>query len=75
MEIWVRPLADGSKAIGMFNRHPQPMEMRVDFRQLGLAARAKVRDVWGAKDIGSLQEYQTVIPGHGVVLLRVTAQK
>ncbi len=72
MEIWARPLAGGSKAVGLFNRHPSPMDMQVDFRQLGFQGRVKVRDVWGAKDLGTLEgTYQARVPGHGVVLLRL----
>jgi alpha-galactosidase len=72
MEIWARPLADGSKAIGLFNRFPQPMQMRVDFHQLGYNAPAKVRDVWQGRELGRLQDYIARVPGHGVVLLRVS---
>ncbi len=72
MEIWARTLADGSRAVGLFNRHPQPMEMQVDFRELGFKGAVKVRDIWAAKDLGLIQSsYQTSVPGHGVVLLRV----
>ncbi|HEX6467297.1 MAG TPA: glycoside hydrolase family 27 protein [Terriglobales bacterium] len=70
-EIWARTLADGSKAVGLFNRHPGPMDMHVDFRQLGFDRPARVRDVWQAKDLGQLSEYQARVPGHGVVLLRI----
>jgi len=72
LEIWAKPLADGSKAIGLFNRHPQPARMRVDFRQIGFSGRVRVRDVWEAKDLGRLDNYETLVPGHGVVLLKVT---
>jgi len=72
LEIWAKPLADGSKAIGLFNRHPQPARMRVDFRQVGFSGRVRVRDVWEAKDLGRLDNYETLVPGHGVVLLKVT---
>ena len=72
IEIWARPLGDGSKAIGIFNRHPQPMDVHVDFRQLGFSGSVKARDVWGAKDLGKIQDYQARIPGHGVLLLRVS---
>jgi len=72
MEIWARTLADGSRAVGLFNRHPQPMNMQVDFRELGFKSVVKVRDIWAAKDLGLIQSsYQTSVPGHGVVLLRV----
>ena len=72
LEIWAKPLADGSKAVGLFNRHPQPMQMKVDFRQIGFAGKARIRDVWEAKDLGSVETYETRVPGHGVVLLRVS---
>ena len=73
MEIWVRPLADGAKAIGLFNRHPRPLDMRVDFRELGFQGSIKVRDVWKAKDLSPIDgAYQAQVPGHGVILLRVS---
>jgi alpha-galactosidase len=73
MEIWVRGLADGSKAVGLFNRHFGPLDMQVDFRGLGFKGAVKARDVWEAKDLGSLQGvYKARVPAHGVVLLRVT---
>jgi alpha-galactosidase len=73
MEIWVRPLAGGSKAVGLFNRHPGPMDIQVDFRELGFKGAVKVRNVWAAKDLGPIQGvYKVLVPAHGVVLLRVS---
>lgn len=72
-EVWSRSLADGSKAVALFNRHPQPMEVSADFRQLGFGGPVQVRDIWSGHNLGSLQgEYRTRVPGHGVVLLRVS---
>jgi len=72
LEIWARPLDDGSKAVGLFNRHPQPMEMQVDFGQLGTEGPVRVRDVWAGKDMGMIRgTYRARVPGHGVILLRV----
>ena len=71
MEIWVRPLVDGSKAVGFFNRHFGPMDMQVDFRELGFKGAVRARDVWEAKNLGSMAGvYKVHVPGHGVVLLR-----
>jgi alpha-galactosidase len=73
VEIWVRELAGGSKAVGIFNRHSGPMNATVDFRQLGFEHAVKARDLWQKKDLGGLEHtYTTQIPGHGVVLLRVS---
>ena len=73
IEIWARPLADGSKAVGIFNRHPGPLSATVDFKQLGFIRAVKARDLWQQKDLGSLgHTYTATIPGHGVLLLRVS---
>ena len=73
IEIWVRPLADGSKAIGIFNRHPSPLTTQVDFRQLGFTRAVKARDLWLSKDLGKISApYTVTIPGHGVLFLRVS---
>src|SRR5271170_1263174 len=72
-EIWVRPLGDGSKAVGLFNRHSGPLDMQVDFRELGFKGAVKVRDVWAAKELGSMRgTYKVQVAGHGVILLRVS---
>jgi len=73
IEIWARSLADGSKAVGIFNRHPGPMGATVDFKQLGFNHPVKARDLWLQKDLGNLDRtYNARIPGHGVLLLRVS---
>jgi alpha-galactosidase len=74
IEIWVRPLADGSKAVGIFNRHPSPLSATVDFkRQLGFNHAVKARDLWLQKDLENPgNSYTATIPGHGVILLRVS---
>jgi alpha-galactosidase len=72
LEIWGRPLADGSKAVGLFNRHSGPMAMQVNFHDLGFRNAVKVRDVWAAKDLGSMESYKAIVPAHGIILLRIS---
>ncbi|MGC1485155.1 MAG: glycoside hydrolase family 27 protein [Candidatus Acidiferrum sp.] len=72
-EIWARPLADGSKAVGIFNRFDWPQTIEISFRELGYKGSVKARDIWAAKDLGMLPgHYKARVPGHGVVLLRVS---
>jgi alpha-galactosidase len=72
IEIWAKPLADGSKAVGVFNRHATPLSIAVDFGQLGFHQAVEVRDIWQAKDLGTMKDSYTVTaPPHGVVFLRV----
>ena len=71
-EIWARPLADGSKAVGIFNRFDWPQTIDVDFSELGFKGSVKARDMWAAKDLGTLpSKYVARVAGHGVVLLKV----
>jgi alpha-galactosidase len=73
IEVWVRPLADGSKAVGIFNRHQLPLTAHIDFRSLGFAHGAKARDLWLGKELGAIgPEYSVEIPSHGVVFLKVS---
>ncbi len=73
IEVWVRPLADGSKAVGIFNRHPSAMTAHVDFQKLGFTHAVKAKDLWQARDLGNISTpYTVTLPGHGVLFLRVS---
>jgi alpha-galactosidase len=73
LEIWVKPLADGSQAVGLFNRSESPTKMTLDFRSIGAPASAKLRDLLDHKDLGTVQNsYSAEVPTHGVVLVRVS---
>ena len=71
LEVWAKPLSGGAKAVGLFNTSDQPSYVEVKYSELGLKGSAKTRDVWAAKDLGVLKGYRTLVPGHGVVLLRL----
>jgi alpha-galactosidase len=73
IEVWTRSLADGSKAVGIFNRHPSAMTTVVDFQKLGFTHAVRAKDLWLGKDLGSINAPYTVkVPGHGVLFLRVS---
>ncbi len=72
LEIWMKPLADGSRAVGMFNRGTWEATMTVRFEQLGIGESASLRDLWAHRDLGEFHSsYEAKVPRHGVVLLRV----
>jgi len=72
IEIWAKPLADGSKAVGIFNRQATPLTAHVDFSRAGFTGAVKARDLWLHKDLGSISSpYTVTVPGHGVLMLRV----
>ncbi|HTF24205.1 MAG TPA: glycoside hydrolase family 27 protein [Candidatus Limnocylindria bacterium] len=73
LEIWVKPLADGSHAVGLFNRSESATQMTLDFKSIGAPASAKLRDLLDHKDLGTAQNsYSAEVPTHGVVLVKVS---
>ena len=73
LEIWVKPLADGSHAVGLFNRSESATQMTLDFKSIGAPASAKLRDLLDHKDLGIAQNsYSAEVPTHGVVLVKVS---
>lgn len=71
LELWMRPLADGGKAIAIFNRHPSSMSVEIDLTRLGIKPNTKAKDVWQGREVTALpMNYSANVPGHGVILLR-----
>ena len=72
LEVWVKLLADSSKAVGLFNRGESVMPVTAYFRDVGAGETATVRDLWEKRDLGVFNSSFTAqVPKHGVVLLKV----
>ena len=72
LEVWARPLEDGSMAVGMFNRAPVESEVEVTWDELGLSGPMEVRDLWRHTDLGaSTGQFSAMVPRHGVALVRI----
>jgi len=72
LEIWARPLADGSQAVGLFNRGESSLLMTLEMKQLGVTGTVHLRDLLDHKDLGTATgSYTTQVPQHGVVMLKV----
>lgn len=75
-EVWSKKLADGSLAVGLFNRSDFDSEVSADWAKLGLTGRYAVRDLWQRRDLGQFEgKYTVTVPGHGVVLLRLIKER
>lgn len=73
LEVWVRDLEDGSKAVGLFNRSECAAPVTARWADLGLKGKQTVRDLWRQQDLGVYEgQFQAPVPRHGVVLVRVT---
>jgi alpha-galactosidase len=71
LEVWAKPLADGGRAVGIFNRNSAPLSLDLDRKTFGTNA-TKMRDLWKHADVPlSGAKYHAVIPAHGVLLFRV----
>jgi len=76
-EVWMKPLADGSRAVILFNRGTEAGPVTVAWEALGLApgGKAAVRDLWKKADLGSFPgHFEAKVEPHDVVMLRVTPQ-
>jgi alpha-galactosidase len=72
-EIWIRQLNGGARAVAFFNRAAAEAKLSIRWADIGISGKARLRDLWQHQDIAwPGPEYAATIPGHGVVLLRVS---
>ena len=70
--VYAKDLADGSKAVGLFNLGEMETQVTVNWSDLGLRGKLHVRDLWRQKDLGKFKNsFSATVPRHGVVLIRV----
>ncbi|MBN1902485.1 NPCBM/NEW2 domain-containing protein [Candidatus Sumerlaeota bacterium] len=79
IQVWVKNLADGSKAVGIFDAADRDIllddgiEFKLRWEDIKLTGKQNVRDVWKQHELGEWRDAITVkIPEHGVKLLKVT---
>jgi alpha-galactosidase len=75
LEIWSKQMADGSRAVVLFNRSGAATDIEVKWPQIGYPAgvAAQVRDAWAKRDLGKFTgAFKANVASHGVVMVRVT---
>jgi len=78
VDFYRKPLADGSFALGIFNRGEQPTTVGIaKFSRMGVPGKLTARDLWRQQDIPDLDPKKTTftIPPCGVVLLKLSPKK
>ncbi|MBA4407655.1 alpha-galactosidase [bacterium] len=71
IQVWVKDLEDGHKAIGIFNLGSESKKFVMNFSKIGLNSKERLRDLWKQKNIGEYKEkYESVVPSHGVTLIK-----
>lgn len=71
LQIWVKELADGSKALGIFNMSNARVSKMVELKEVGLLDKYKITDLWRQKYLISGNTIKVDIPAHGVTLLKI----
>jgi len=74
LEVWSRPLKDGSRAVILFNRGAEEREIAVQWADLGYPPHlaAQIRDLWQHKDLGRVSgKFSARVASHDVVMVKV----
>jgi len=76
VEIWLKPLAGGALAVGLFNSNDGERSAWFSWDQVGRQAKPTgLRDLWLHTDVVPGDTgYSGSIPGHGVILLRLAGE-
>jgi len=72
-EVWMHPLADGSRAVVLFNRGQTRRTIRVRWGDIGgkQTDGLPLRDLWKHQDLGIVKQgYAAMVPAHGVVMIK-----
>lgn len=72
IEVWARPMADGSMAVGLFNRGWKPARIEVSWAELGVDSAMYVRNLWTRTPIGIVRDaFAADVARHGAVMIRI----
>lgn len=74
LEVWAKPLSDGSRAVILFNRGAGDVDVSVSWEEIAYPNHlsAKVRNLWSHKDLGPFTgKYSAKVASHSVVMLKI----
>jgi ABC-type molybdate transport system substrate-binding protein len=75
IQYWLKELADGSLALGVFNLNDEVREVKVSFKDVGLEGTFQVRDLWRQLDKGEQSgSFDIVVPAHGSYMFKLSGR-
>ncbi len=75
IQVWVKELDDGNKAVGIFNLDDMAIKYLLDMKKIGYNSQILIRDLWRQKNLGNYSDtFATEVPSHGVVLVKIFAK-
>jgi hypothetical protein len=78
LQVWQKPLSDGSVAVALLNVTESPAPMYVSLKEIGFTKgkESSIRDLWKKKDLDAISDtFKTVVETHGVVVVKITGEK
>jgi alpha-galactosidase len=73
LQVWMKALSDGSRAVVLFNRSGLQTVISAPWLRLRISGPARVRDLWAHTDLGTFADrFNATVPAHGVMMVRVT---
>jgi len=74
LQVWAKPLRDGSRAIALLNRSSAPARITAYLSRAGIRTdSATVRDLWTHTDLGRVgRQFASTVPAHALMLIRAT---
>jgi alpha-galactosidase len=70
--LMVKKLADGSKAVGLFNHGKKTLKVTANWNELHLKGAQTVRDLWREKKLGVYDhKFSAIVPAQGVVMVQM----
>lgn len=73
LHVLSKPLADGGRAVALFNENDSPAEISTSLLDIGLEPNESVpvRDVWTHAETETVDKISATVPSHGTVVYRV----
>jgi alpha-galactosidase len=75
LEVWRKPLADGSLALALLNRGSSGAEISFSAGEIGLleSQRGVIRDLWRQEDVADFRPtFSEMVQPHATVLLKIS---
>lgn len=72
-QVWYGKMSNGDYVVGFFNKEEQEHDRTLDFSEIGLTGKVKVRDLWTHQDEGEAEgSLSYKIAGHACKIVKLT---
>lgn len=77
IEVFAKPLYDGSVAVGLLNRHDSEVKnVAVSYDELGISGEITVLDLWANEEVGTCDEsLEMPVKPHECVVVKISQKK